>query len=75
MGCVCSYLKQNAFAELSEEQRRSLQDQYEGMWPAAYRAALEGEVSIIFVFFTTGFVLFFLGFKAELQHFGGQARM
>lgn len=63
---VFRYLQQKAFDELSLIERMVLQYEFDDLRPAAYRAALAGEVSIIFVSFPTGFVLLFLGLKVEL---------
>jgi len=50
------YLQTKAFEELSDEDKKTLQDEFDELRPAAYRGALKGEVRIIFLVFATEFV-------------------
>lgn len=63
------YLQQKAFEDLSEEDRRTLQDRFEGDRLYSYQAALKGEVRFILSSFILDYVLCFLGFKTEMQCF------
>lgn len=53
MSCVFRYLQTKAFEELPEEDMKALEEEFDKLRPAAYQAALEGEVSITFLFFMT----------------------
>lgn len=40
------YLQRSTFERLSEQERRTLQEEFLELRPAAYRAALKGEVRV-----------------------------
>lgn len=56
MYCEVRYLKTKAFKELSNEDKKTLQHEFDELRPAAYRAALKGEVRIKILVFVIEFV-------------------
>jgi len=63
---LCRYQQQNAFDALSEEEKKTLQNEFDEFRHGAYQAALEGEVSIQFRTMKGIILLFSLVKKIEL---------